>query len=75
MYRTNRITSKEVARNYYYGIHKDRYYNALSMAKSIETVRSMQEKDTAAFCMMSRCSARTTTFEYFNKDSRRAQIV
>ena len=75
MYRTNRITSKEVARNYYYGIHKERYYKALEMAKSIETVRSMQEKDTATFCMMSRCSARTSTFEYFNENSRRAQIV
>jgi len=75
MYRMSRLTSKEVARNYYYGIHKERYYKALEMAKNIETVRSMQEKDTAAFCMMSTCSARTTTFEYFNKDSRRAQIV
>ena len=75
MYRTDRITSKEVARNYYYGIHKERYYKALEMAKSIETVRSIQEKDTATFCMMSRCSARTTTFEYFNESSRRAQIV
>ena len=75
MYRTSRLTSKEVARNYYYGIHKERYYKALETAKNIETVRSMQEKDTAAFCMMVTCSARTATFEYFNKDSRRAQIV
>ena len=75
MYRTDRITSKEVARNYYYGVHKERYYKALEMAKSIETVRSIQEKGTAAFCMMSRCSGRTWTFNYFNKDSRRAQIV
>ncbi len=75
MYRTNRLTSREVARGYYYGIHKERYYKALEMAKSIETVIAMQEKDTAAFCMMSTCSARTTTFEYFNENSRRAQIV
>ena len=75
MYNKIRLTSGTVARNYYYGIHKERYYKALKMAKSIETVRAMQEKDTAAFCMMSTCSARTTTFEYFNKDSRRAQIV
>ena len=75
MYRTSRLTSAEIARNYYYGIHKERYYNGLKMDKSIETVRSMQEKNNAAFCMMSRCSARTLTFEYFNENSRRAQIV
>lgn len=74
MYNT-RLTSGQVARDYYYGVHAKRYNRNLKMAKTCKNMFDMQKRDIALWRMTVDCIDRTLTFEERNKDSRRAQIV
>ena len=74
MYKT-KITSGQVARDYYYGVRTKRFYRNLRMAKTFKGQIAINQKDMAAFQMVERAIQRTLEFEQSNKDSRRAQIV
>lgn len=75
MYNKTRLTSGEVARNYYYGVRAKNYTRNLRMAKTFKNQISITRKDVAAFEMVERAITRTLNFEEKNRGSRRAQIV
>ena len=70
-----RLTSGEVARNYYYGVRTKNYTRNLKMAKTFKNQISITRKDIATFEMVTRAIQRTIEFEERNRGSRRAQIV
>jgi aspartate ammonia-lyase len=71
----NRLTSGEIARNYYYGVRTKRFYRNLRMTKTFKGQIAINQKDMAAFQMVERAIQRTLEFEQSNRNSRRAQIV
>lgn len=73
MYR-NRLTSEEIAKNYYDRKHIT-LYDRLFAAKHDSVKGMVIRNDIADFNVWMRASSRTYNFEQKNKDSRRAQIV
>ncbi len=73
MYR-NRLTSEEIAKNYYDRKHKT-LYDRLFAAKHDSVKDMVIRNEIAGFNAWMRASSHTYNFEQKNKDSRRAQIV
>ena len=73
MYR-NRLTSAEIAKNYYDRKHKT-LYDRLFAAKHDSVKDMVIRNEIADFNVWMRANSRTCIFEEKNENSRRAQIV